>query len=109
MLRDRHICPVGQMHLRGLAACRRALVWPTAEKRGEEFALRAMYRQERSLSHSSCSLESGDTLTFSQLSWSRTKTHSTHTKSTQVYCYGWAIRSNINPNVFLHLIGRFLT
>lgn len=76
-LRGRHICPVGQMHLRGLAACRRALVLPTVEERGEEFVLRAMYRQERSLSHSSCSLESCDTLTFSQLSWYRTKTGST--------------------------------
>lgn len=83
--RGRHICLVGQMHLRGLAACRRALVRRTVEESGEEFVLRAMYRQERRLSHSSCSLESGDTLTFSQLSWSRTETQGAHTKSTQVY------------------------
>lgn len=38
-------------------------------RKEEEFVFPAMYRREWCLWHSSCSRETGDTLTFSQLSW----------------------------------------
>lgn len=40
------------------------------QRKEEEFVFTAIYRQEWCLWHSSCSQEIGDTLTFSQLSWS---------------------------------------
>lgn len=57
------ICLVGQLH-----AGARVLVLMQHRKE-EEFVFIAIYRQEWCLWHSSCSPESGDTLTFSQLSW----------------------------------------
>lgn len=67
--RSSRICLEGQLNMRGLAACRPSLSsCVTVAEKEEEFVFRAMYRQERCLSHSSCSLESSDTLTFSQLS-----------------------------------------